>query len=521
MSHRAENLIRQRESAMRRISEAETADEAYSTLLEHYKGVVDDLLKFEDEGWILIQGALGEDRKGFSLEDVKKVTKYLERQTKTSGNLLGRGLRLKNNHAFGRGFTFVRKGGEAIQPRFKKIMEDPDNLEAVFSPTALKELNRILFTSGNLLIGFDRKERKFSRLAVDLNIENYISHDADQSRVKYYLRTYEVRNDLSSGAMSEVVREWVPTASYYLSNRVFPKSIRVGNKDVPVNPDFIVVDKRINRDNGEVWGVPDAFAAAPWAHIYSNYLKDGGKLFRALAAISYIVKARTEAQARTAGAKLQNGRVGQAAITGPDTQVQSMPRAGNVDLYEGRPLQAAVASALDVSVTGLASDPGMGGSYASEVALSVPEQMAALSRQEDFAEFFSRLFMVMGADDIVFNPRRLDVDPIQRQFQSLAVARQLGGINQKEFRERALELLDIDRIGTALPKPDEFTGSKASTLKAYIDKAINGDSQGGEDNDNGEAPDTAAPEQGKKGVAGSFDNNGNGARDDDRDAGTA
>lgn len=443
-------------------------------LRESFAGVVNDLLKFEDEGWLKLFGELDDaSRKGFRLSDVKKTTKYLEKQTKILGDLLGRGLRLKNNHAFGRGFTFETTDNKAeIPPRFKKIMDDPHNKEIVFSPSAMKEINRIFFTSGNFVLMYDKREKAFTRLAVDVNVENVVTFDNDPTRIKYYLRTWVTQNDLSSANPQPVThREFVPTSAYVATGAKLAKSINVGGERVLVNENAVIIDKRINRDNGELWGVPDAFAAAAPAHVYATAMKDGAMLQHALAAIAFIVKAKTQTAAKRAGAQLRQNKVGQAAITGPETEIQSIPRAGSINLYESRPLVARVAAALDVSTTGLTADPGPGGSYASENALSAPEQMAALSRQEDFVALYSEIFRVMGAE-ATLNFNRLDIDPIHRQAQTLGIFRNMGALNQEEVRSRALELTDIKPIGTGLPQPDEFTGSKYSTLRGQIDAGL-------------------------------------------------
>lgn len=486
-------------------------------LREQFANVVQDLLKFEDEGWLQIFGSADKAQKGFSLDDVKKTTTYLEKQTKILGDLLGRGLRLKNNHVFGRGFTYEPTGSTdrtktAIPPRHLKVIEDPHNQEILFSPTALKEINRIFFTAGNLFLLYDRSTREWTKLAVDVNIENYISYDSDASRIKYYLRTWTQRNDLSDAdARPETKREWVPTASYDATGPKYPQSIRVGNESIPVNVNAVIVDRRINRDNGEVWGVPDAFAAAAPAHIYATAMKDGAMLQHALAAIAFVVKAKTQNAAKTAGAQVGRNRVGQAAITGPETEIQSMPRAGQINLYESRPLVARVAAALDVSTTGITSDPGPGGSYASENALSQPEQMAALSRQEDFANLFAEIFRVMGIEAKI-NFKRLDVDPVHRQMQSLGLARTFGFIHQAEGRNRSLELLDIEPTSDEMPEPDEFTGSKYATLAAQIDAGLADQADTSSSDPNAK--------QGNSGAVGSLDD-ANSARDSDRDSGTA
>jgi len=493
----------------------EVAGSAYEVevLRESFANVVQDLLRFEDEGWLNLFGAADTAVKGFTLDDVKKTTKYLEKQTKILGDLLGKGLRLKNNHVFGRGCSFESTTKAKIQPRFQAIMDDPRNREVLFSVTAMKEINRIIFTAGNLFLMYDRTEKSWQRLAVDINIENYISYDNDPTQIKYYLRTWTRLNNLVKDAQPEAQMEWVPTAAYDATKPRYPAHIEYAGQKVPVNKQAVIIDKRYNRDNGETWGVPDAFAAAAPAHIYATYMKDGAMLQHALSAIAFVVKSKTETSAKSAGAKLQKDRVGQAAITGPETEIQSLPRAGSINLYEGRPLVARVASALDVSTTGITGDPGPGGSYASENALSAPEQMAALSRQEDFVNLFAEVFRVMGAD-ITINFKRLDVDPIHRQAQTLGLFRNMGALNQQEVRNRALELTDIEPTTDALPEPDEFTGSKYATLKEQIEAGLVDAADAAADAGN------EVPAKGKKGTVGSLDD-ANSARDSDRDSGTA
>ena len=513
-SERVANRILARRDEMERGLRAVSGD-AYEVqvLREGFANVVQDLLRFEDENWLKLFGSADESTKGFTLEDVIKTTKYLEKQTKILGDLLGRGLRLKNNHAFGRGFSYDAVGREKIQPRFLAIMDSPQNKEAVFSTAAIKEMNRIIYTSGNIFLLWDKVEREWTRLAVDLNIANYISYDNNPARVKYYLRTWTTRNDLSAFGASEVVEEWVPTSSYDSTpgRPKYPSFIETNGKRVRVNKSAVIVDRRFNRDNGEVWGVPDAFAAAAPAHIYATYMKDGAMLQHALAAISFVVKAKTEAAGQRAAAQIPRGHVGRTAITGPETEIQSLPRAGSINLYEGRPLVARVAAALDVSTTGITSDPGPGGSYASENALSAPEQMAALSRQEDFVALFDEIFRVMGIE-AKLNFKRLDVDPIHRQMQSLGLARSFGFIHQKEGRAVSLEILDIDGNVNDLPEPDEFTGSKYSTLAEQVDSGL--------DLQKDQAAQDAIASQGNSGAVGSLDD-ANSARDADRDAGNA
>lgn len=500
-------------------------------LREAFSSVVQAVIAADDEGWSRLNGA-NENVKGISLEDSKKLAPWLESEVKKSGGLLGRALRLKNNHIFGRGFTFEPSDRAKIAPRHQAILDDPDNQASVFSNSAAKKLNRILFTSGNLFILYNEKQKTFDVLAIDLHIENSISYPDDPSKLKYILREYVNQDDVS-GLAPKKEYEWIPTVNYRERLRregaklpdSLPRSGQRNAERAPVRQDAVIIEKRINNDNGDIWGVPDAFSAAPWALLYSNYLRDAAKLQAALAAIAFVVKAKTQAAAKAAGARIQNARVGQAVITGTETEVDSIPRAGSVDLYEGRPIAAMVAASLDVSTTGLTSDPGPGGSYASENALSQPEQLAALSRQEDFADIYAQIFRAMGASYIVMNANRIDTDPIHRQLQSLGLAYTMGGINQEELRARTLELLDIAPTSKDLPEPNEFIWAKRGILPSFLnddeelaDLNAGGGTSGGAGNDG--ALDSGLASPGNADTIGSLDD-GNDARDSDRDAGTA
>lgn len=509
MTRQAELLKKSVNRYYKEIGLGSAADVA--VIRESFTAMADAIIKMEDEGWLPL-GDIGkdDDRKGLSIDDAKKITKYAEKQTKTN-NLLGRGLRLKNNYVVGRGFKFSRPKGEAIQARFQNIIDDPENQEVLFSPTALKELNRVLYTAGSLFVIYDTATSKFTRMNLQEQVTNYLTYDNDPSRVKYWRRAYSVRNDLRPGAKPEQFVEWIPVWQYKngLRKGELPKVIDVGGgKTEPVSQTAVIIDLRVNMDDGEVMGVPDCLSALPWAWAATEYMKDASKLIKALATIAYQVKAKTLAAAERAGARMQDTRVGNAAITGPDTEITQMPRAGSVDMYEGRPLQAAVANALDVSVAALTADTAKGGSYASETALSQPEQLAALSRQEDFRNFYRKIFLAIGAKDIEANFARVDVDPIHRRLQSLGIARTLGGINQEEFRNESVELLDINVTDTAMPEPDEFTGSKYSTLSDVIDAGI--------DLEKDKSKADALARQGNSGAVGSLDDNGNDARNSDK-----
>ena len=472
------------------------------------QNVIDSVLAFEDQHWQLLSGAIDENgNAGLSHNQVKEVAKQAKDMTKMNA-FMGHALRVKTNHIFGRGFAFDLKppaSKEAIAPRHQKIIDDAENQRVIFSPTAMRNLNRVLWNTGNLFVLYNEKEREFSILSVDKAITpEFIHFDDNPSRLKYFKRSYTRRRDINTKTVKapETVEEWVPVLEYkeYKKRRgeKIPGIINVGGQDEIVNTDCVVIDLRLNKDEDEMWGVPDSFAAIPWAWASAEYIKDGSKLLKAYAAIAYQIKTKGEAGKKAAGAAIASGKVGGSAVTGLDTEISQVNRASAVDLYTGRPIQAMFASAVDLSVTSVTNDTGKGGAYGSEQVLTTPEVLAALSRQEDFSGFFARLFRAMGIEGRISWPSPSQ-DPVHRQLQSLGLAYTLGGIFQEELRVKSLELLDIEGDPTELPEPNAFTGSKIASLSVDPDP-------------DAEDP---IPAQGNSGAVGALADGDNELRDED------
>lgn len=464
-------------------------------------------LEFEDRWWTPIFGAFAQNHGNpnfVQLDNVQKVSHKITELCETNA-LLKAGADLKTNHVFGAGYSFdfpeqpkakSDKTGRSLLPAKQAILDDPVNQELLLSELALKSANKAVYKSGNFYIGWDKAKRQFFRVYLS-QIVTWISDDADISRVKYFLRKYTVQDDLGSATIKEVY-EWIPTDSWDAeAGGQHQKSIAIQGKRHPVKADSIIIPFHPNIGEQQVFALPDAFAAVPWAIGYSDYLKNGAKLLDALSAIAFHVKAKTQATGAKIGAKVERGQVGGTLIGGSDTEIQQVPRANAVDLNTGRPLLSQAASALGVSTGSLATNVLEGG-YASTAAVTAIEKQSALARQGDFEAFMHRVFRAIGLPDGRINFNRIDADPIHRTMQSAGLAFELGGINQQEFRTLALELLDIEGDPTVLPEPSVFSGSRASTLPKYIEMSK-------ADDDTEPSPDgSAIPGQGQSGGVGAL-----------------
>ena len=432
--------------------------------------IIHAVMQFEeDQGWNVLGGITpSEEVKGIAYNQLVNVIKKSEEMTKTNA-LMGHALRVKTNHFSGRGFTFdIKPAGSKgnVAPRFQKMIDDTENQRVIFSTTAMKNLNRILWNTGNLFALWNEKEKEFTLLSVDGSLDgDFIAYDDNPSRIKYYKRSYSIQNDLDANGKPRRVEEWIPVLEH--KEKVgpkLPKTIKVGGQDdQKVSQDSVIIDLRVNKDEDDAWGVPDCFSAIPWAWASAEYIKDGSKLLKAYAAIAYQIKTKTEAGKKAAGAAIATGKIGGSAVTGVDTEISQVNKASAVDLYTGRPIQAMFASAVDLSVTSVTNDTGKGGAYGSEQVLTTPELMAALSRQEELGGFYARCFRAMGIEaSVKFS--QLQSDPSHRVSQGLTLGYTSGAFSQLEYRTKMLALYDVEGNPEELPEPNAFTGSKVSTL---------------------------------------------------------
>lgn len=475
-------------------------------LRESYRDTARSIMSFDEEGWSPA-GVNYNDNQGFSLADIQSMALAI-RKTVQDNALLARGLRLKNNHVFGRGFDFEFDGvtknkSGALRGGVDSIINDPVNQEIVFSNTAAKRNNKTLFETGNLFIIYDKVKKQFSRLLID-NIGQAICFDDDRTRVKYYLRQYSKVN--SFGLTNITKQEWIPLYNYDVTKPKHPKRMNLPEGgSAPVRDDLVVVEHKANITDGQLWGKPDCLAAIPWAWAAGEFLRDGSVLFKSISTIAFHVKNKSAEGNKRVGAKLNRARhAGQVVQTGMDSEISQVPRYGNIDLYGARPIQAMAATALDVSVASLTGDVAKGGGYASEQTLTLPEQLAALSRQEDWTVFYRQVFELVGAAGATINFRRLTYDTPHRMGQLYSLLFDKGGLHQRELRLLSLELVDLVGKPDDLPVPNEFTGSKAASLPEYLDKNSTDVGDIGDSN----------PSQGNSGGVGSMADNNQALNDD-------
>ncbi len=456
-------------------------------LSESYAAMAQAMLAFEDKGW----NALGsvELTDAFQLDQLQRAADII-RETSEANPLLKRGCGLRTSYIFGRGVSFSEQ-----PPRIRKVMMDQQNMDVLFSPEAQVINERSHFTDGQFFILGHITTKKLQRIPFN-EITAVVTDPDDPELIRYYRRSWtRYEQELNSTTPKAVAMNvWYPADTYEPLGGKFASTIQ----NQRVDRSMRMIASRVNRRAGQIWGVPDAFPALPWAHAYNDYLKDGSRMLKALSMFAWQLKSKSKAGATAAAATIATPtQAGSTAVMGDGMELSSMPRSGStVDLTNGRPLGSMVASALEVSVVALLSDPGTSGAYGTAQTLDVPTVKAMEARQQVWTMFYRRVFKFLGAnmDTLQINWPKIETEPSQRMTQALALAYESGALWDDEYREAILEVLDVAKLHDAPPRVD-------------AEDVTNDGSE-----DQGDSP---LPGQGQTGAVGSMQDNANDLRDQD------
>jgi hypothetical protein len=440
-------------------------------LEESYSQMAASLLNIEDEGWTKL-GISFDDTDAFTLTQLHMLSRALIERT--DGNpLLKRGLGLRTSYIFGRGVEM----SNVSSVRIRSLIEDPQNQAALFSSEAMVINERSNFTSGQFFILGDNSSKKLQRIPLN-EITGWVT-DPDDAETIFFIRRSWSRKNIDGNAQER--HEWYPVDTYS-----GPRSTRI-IQNQPVNYAKTMFPFMVNKRAGNVWGVPDSFSAYPWAYAYNEYLKDGSRILKSLSMFAWQLKSKSKTGATSAAATIATpSTAGSTAILGADMELSALPRTSNsVDLGNGKPLAAMVASALEVSVIALLSDPGTSGAYGVAQTLDMPTTKAMQSRQKLWENYLKRVLLFFGEKKAEIKWPKMENESSYRQLQSLALASESGAIWPDEYRNAVLDELDVTAIRSQVP------GSQASGSTSGV------------------------PSQGNSGAVGSMQDNSNELRDMD------
>lgn len=440
-----------------RLNGAEASNEV---LKESVRDATRAMIRMEDIGWSELGIVLSDD---MELEELKEVNQKLSEWADTNP-LLWRGNEIRCSYLFGGNFEIGTVDAESsISVRARSDIDNPINQAAIFSPEALAANEKARFTSGNMFAMFSKSKRRFTVVPLD-QIDDAFYNPEDPSEVWYYKRVYDSRtfNPTTSRFNKTTEKSWVivegaqPPERYDIIDRV------------KVDHDRVMVDSRVNRPVGKVWGMPDSFAAAPWALAYSAYLRDGAKVLSGLAEFIWQLKPKPGQGAGNSGAMIRNSQgAGQTVTT--DMEMSALPRANAVDLSTGRPFASQVASALGISVVILLSDPGQSGAYGTAQTLTDPTIRTMLSRRKINTQFLIRCLRLLGIKQPEVRWDKMSPDADYREMQTRLAAYETGLFGIDEVRGPIAELAGFTLLHDDAPDGHLMPNNEASLARRDID----------------------------------------------------
>lgn len=439
------------------------ADIAADVYQEAYSDAVRQMFAFEDIGWQALGGP-NTDKPGNDLAQSKSIAEKLSDFSETNP-LLKRGKEIRNSYLFSEPYEIGTEGAKSkITPQQRNIIDRPENQEAVFSLSALETIEGERFDGGNAFVLWDKVKKVFQRIPFD-EIGDVVYDPFDKSQLRYIMRqmTYEAVIASTGEKVAREFKMWYPVSRYeptegYLTH--------IG--DVPVDSNKRMIVSRVNLRSGSVFGLPDSFAAAPWALAYSAYLRDGTKVLAALAEWVWKITPKKRPAAERAAAAVRTERGAGGSIF-TDMDVQALPKSDAVDLNTGRPLASQVAAALGISIVVLLADPGQSGAYGTAQTLADPNRRTMQARREVNTEFLKECLRLVGIDDPAITWAKMAPGSDLEEVQLLSAIWGTGLFEPEEVRPRLAKVGQITLLQDDAPDGVLVPNNAMSLARSDID----------------------------------------------------
>jgi len=487
---------------------ASQAPEMADYILREALPRVNTMLQLEDRGWTDMMSGIteGDDTPGANLEHVKGYAALIQEMT-VGSPLISRGMDLRQSYVWSKGVIIdgapdrfaadqkeskpKRRGPKNRKERF---FADPAIRRYLLSSEAQKEMESSAFTEGHFFFLGDDNTRSGHPIPISEIDAVYLNPDYS-GEVWAYRRSYKTYTP-DGKPVPKVEWIYVDTFTGTKSNPT-PDAVRDGAK-VTVATDKTLFVKTFNTMVGWPIGVPDAVPAVKWAKLYAEMVNDGKVVSKANAKFVYKAKSNTAQGAQNVAAKAsQSQGVGNIAAMGNNNELTSIPQSNRAYDFNGlRPIAAQVATALNVSVVHILSDPGAAGSsYGSASNLDLPTKRAMVSRQAEWVEYLERILEWGTGETLkVAFPSLDDPDPY-REGQLLTMIWNAGISHADEIRPRMLEVGGITPLHAKAPTGIMLPNNEKSLNRGDVDN----DSTPTSSSSGGSVPSTAkSPDQGSK-----------------------
>lgn len=340
-------------------------------------------LRREDLGWSKITGTGGEL---ISREALGAKADTL-RALAVANPLLRRALGVRIGYVWGTGVTISaaeQEAGQDVDSVVQGFLTDERNQAACFSAQAREEAEGDLFADGNHFRAHfvNPLTGHVQVRPIPFNeVTQILTAPGDRYTAQFYLREW---TETGYGLKAVQRKAWYPDLRHQPRTRVKAiDGVEVLWPGTVGGAALLQVNARTG-GRGSTWGIPDAYAAAPFAIRYEEFLSDWLTLCKALSKVAWILSdpnGKSQAMRATAQALgAAQGAGGTVATATGDLKAPNISGA-TIDADSGRPVVALVAAALDLPVTMLTADPGTTGARAVAETLDKPTKDAMRARQ--------------------------------------------------------------------------------------------------------------------------------------------
>lgn len=454
------------EQALREMSaDFDNLELKYQKVQEHMMSL--DIM-LDNQGWGELLGGGGLQDSGPDIEQIKLASKQLRELTSVNAHLR-RGNLLRANYVLDGGVhrEGVSGGRGRGQKNIEPLIDDPQNTREYFGITAYKKRMKARYTDGHVIWIGDDRTKKLKMIPFE-KITGTLTNPEDDTEI-WALRIMRQVN--INNADSELEARWI-FLDEFVDKRI-GRTVAFNGNGEKIDASGRIFLEIANQTLGWKWGTPDALAAMQWVRLYREFLISGKKMSDAMAMIWAQYKnsaAGSQNASVQVGANKQNA--GGTAFGGGDWNVLST--AGkSYDFEAGRPLLSAAATALEISVVALTSDPGAAGSsYGSAQTLDLPGRIAISAIRDEISEMDERVLRWLGAPSpTVWFDSLLDAEAVYRMVQAEMLFWNTG-IRSAEEQKREMDKIYGKPVSDPVPDgvmllnnenfPDTLTNDKQS-----------------------------------------------------------
>lgn len=349
--------------------------------------------QMQDPGWVRLSAQFEQEFTAEGLRQIRAICRLFA----IKNPLIKKGLTLRQAYVWGKGVEITARangkqgGGEQdVQQVVESFLNATGNQRAFSGSAARERLERCLGTDGEFfpaLFTLPTTGAVQVRIVIADEIGEIICNPEDRSEPWYYRRIWVQRSPDADGHITDRQLEQLhPDIDYR------PKTKPAAFGRIKVAWDAPMMHVKVGDLEGWQRGVPDAYAAIDWALAYKVFLEDWARLVKSLSRFAWKLTTkgagRAQAHARLAAPPPRDasGRpndVGATALIPPEQTLEAIPKSGaTIDSESGKPLAAMVASALDVPLTMLLSDPGQTGARAVAETLDKPTELSMGQRRD-------------------------------------------------------------------------------------------------------------------------------------------